>query len=359
MKNLLFKLLLVVAVAASFVACNDDDDIVIPIEPDMLTYPGAFILNNGEWNKNNSSLTFYKSDEEVVTDSVFYKANDQKLGELAQDMTIYGGKMYITVTGSNKIFITDLKARVLKTISPINSKNEAKEPRYTLAHDGKVYVTTQDASVLCIDTSSMSIEKEVNVIAYPEQMTIVDNQLYVTNSRKPNNKISVVDLATFDVTKEIPVEVNPEKIASDKNGNIYVISTGDYETILPTLQKIDPDTHAVTTIATNVATQMKVSGDKVYLIYKDPITWGAPSLLYYYDINTGKVVKDSFVNIPENVNLDDANSISIDPDNGDIYISTSDYVTKGNMYIFSANGSYISKFGTEGINPMGAFFLTK
>jgi len=357
MKNCILKILFITLISFSFIGCSDDDEIIPNNKPDI-TPPGAFILNNGEWKGNNANLAYYNTSKKEFTDQVFFKMNDQKLGELAQDMAIYNGKIYITVTGSNKIFITDLKLQLLKTLSPMKG-NQPQEPRYILPHNGKIYVTTQSASVLCIDPASMEIEKEENVIAWPEQMAVVNNRLYVTNSRKPNNKISVIDLATFKVVDEIEVEVNPEKITSDKNGNIYVISTGDYETIKPAFQKIDPNTKEVTVIGTDVATQMKVNGDKIYFIYKDPFVWDAASLLYYYDITEAKVVKESFVNVPKNVDLKDANSISIDPTNGDIYISTSDYTTKGSMYIFSKDGSYISKLGTEGINPMGAFFLTE
>lgn len=360
MRKLLLQGVLFSLLALGFASCESDDNNEPWIEPEITT-TGVYVLNNGNWGDNDAKLSYYNINNNTVTADVFYNVNDQqKLGDLGQDMTIYGSKMYITVTGSNKIFITNRSAKLLQTIDPKNG-DQPMEPRYTQAYGKKVYVTTQSGYVLQIDTTSMAVDKQIKVGSYPEQMTIVGGNLYVANSGQgTDNTVSVINLSTFAETK-IPVIVNPEKITSDKYGNIYVISTGNYVDIRPTLQKINPDTKAVSVIGTDVATRMAASGDKLFLIYMNPTDYSATAAakLYYYDIIKDEVVKQSFVTPLSATDLNKASVISIDPSNSDIYISTTDYVTKGSVYKFSSNGAYQTKFSSEGLNPMGAFFLTE
>ena len=53
--------------------------------------------------------------DEVVPD-YFLAQNGRGLGDTAQDMIVYGDKMYITVSGENTIEVTDLHAKSIKQI---------------------------------------------------------------------------------------------------------------------------------------------------------------------------------------------------------------------------------------------------
>lgn len=360
MRKLLLQGILFSLFALGFVSCESDDYNEPFWEAPEITKTGVYILNNGKSKMNDACLSYYNVEKQKLTPEVFYNMNGkQRIGDLGQDMTIYGSKMYITVTGSNKIYITDRSAKLLKTIDPKN-ENQPMQPRYTKAYNGKVYVTTYSGYVLQIDTASMAVDKQIKVGSYPEQMTVVNGNLYVANSGwGEDNTVSEVNLSTYAETK-IQVVINPEKITSDKYGNIYVISSGNYKDIRPTLQKIDPKTKVVSVIGTDVATQLTASGDRLLLNYTDPTDYSstAAAKLYYYDIVKGEVVKESFVTPPSATALNRAYTISVNPDNSDIYITTSDYVTKGSVYVFSSEGEYKTQFGSEGLNPAGAFFLT-
>lgn len=356
MRKLLLQGALFSLLALGFASCESDDEKITGWEAPEITKTGVYILNNGDWGKNDASLSYFNVDKQKLTSEVFYNMNgEQKLGDLGQDMTIYGSKMYITVTGSNKIFITNRSAKLLQTIDPKND-GQPMEPRYTQAYGKKVYVTTQSGYVLQIDTTSMAVDKQIKVGSYPEQMTIVGGNLYVANSGQgTDNTVSVINLSTFAETEKITVATNPDKITSDKYGNIYVISTSySGMTAIPKLQRINSKTNVVSEIGTDIATHMAVGEDKLYIIYSDYVN---PAKLYYYDIQKGELVKQSFLTLSTGVTLDQANSISINPSNGDFYITTSDYVTKGSVYKFSSSGVYQTKFSSEGLNPMGVYFL--
>ncbi|NDV79366.1 YncE family protein [Dysgonomonas sp. 511] len=364
MKKYLLKILLVLFVALPFISCDSDDDNNIEDgwKAPILTDKGAYILNNGNWGKNDGNMGYY-SEAGVFTSKLFYNMNEElPLGDLVQDMSIYGNKMYVSVNGSNKIYIANRMGKLLNNgiIDPKTDGDQPMLPRYTYAHGGKVYVTTESAHLLRIDTTTLQIDGKLELTSYPETMTVVNNKMYVVNSQRytgTSNIVSVVNLSTFAKEDDIEIEgQNPERIISDSHNNIYVIATGNYAEVRPTFQKINPETRAVTVIGTDVAYRMALAGNRVLLLAKDVENWG-PTIPYYYDIAEGKVVKESFVS--GDANLDDASDISVNPYNGDIYITVSSFGEKGKMYVYSSAGQLKTQFSTDGYFPMGAYFLQK
>lgn len=364
MKKLLLKGVLLSACILGLFSCESDDNETPWVEP-KITTTGIYILNQGYMYGNNSDLAYYDK-ESGITNNVFDNQNGIKLGDTGQHLLIYGSKMYITVTESNKIFITDLTGKILKrtdksdaSISPKNESGQPLKPHSLIAHKGKVYVSLYGGYVAQIDTTSLNLdlEKKIAVGSYPEQMTIVNDLLYVVNTRSPSDSISVIDLNNLTVTKNIHAVENPTNITSDKYKNIYIISMGNYDNIKPTLQKIKAGSNIVETIGVDVATGMTIDNDRLLLIYKDPMLYPTKAKLTYYNITSETIVNKSFVS--NTVDLGDATSISIDPSNRDMYIATSNYITHGSMNIFSTEGTHLKTFNTNGYNPIGAFFITQ
>ena len=54
--------------------------------------------------------------------------------------------------------------------------------------------------------------------------------------------VSVVDLSTFTEIKKLDVVLNPTRIQADEQGNVYVVSMGNYADIPNTVQKINTET---------------------------------------------------------------------------------------------------------------------
>lgn len=368
MKKFLVKGMLFSMLAFAFVSCDSDDFEEPWVEPEVIT-TGVYILNSGQDGKNNAILSYYNPETNVLTGKIFQNQNDGLIiGDTGNDMVIYGNKMYILASGSNKIYITDLKGKLLKysngndaIIEPLNASNQPQKPREGVAYEGKVYVSLFDGYVAQIDTTSMAITKTVQVGTYPEQLTVTKNKLYVANSGYgQGSTVSEVDLSSFTV-KTIDVVKNPNKILTDKNNFVYIISWGDYQNTQAVLQKYDPSTGKLTTLGTKIASKMALSkdNDKLFLIcstYDE--SWSPTTKLQSFNLTTNTLDEKSFITVPANMDISKAYSLDVDPINGDIYIGTSDYSTNGNMYIFSADGTYKTSFGTGGINPMGAYFVT-
>ncbi len=248
--NKFISRLLVAALPLSFAACSDDDGPDHEIET-VTVSNGAFIVNSGNLRNNiPGSLTFID-----YALPVGYRRMCSRLPMAAcsaippQNAVVYGSKMYIAVYQSNLIEVVDrVSLKSLKTI-PFDA-SEGQEPRFVLAHEGKVYASMYNGYVQRIDTLSLSIDGAVKVGPNPEEMCVAaSDYLYVANSDGMNYQngyadgctVSKIALGSFSEEKKINVGINPTKMASDGN-NVYVITMGDYSAANPaTLRQIVND----------------------------------------------------------------------------------------------------------------------
>ncbi len=65
----------------------------------------AYVLNEGNWGANEASLSRINLTTGAITNNVFSAANDRNLGDVAQDIVVYGSKAYVTVSFSNTVEI--------------------------------------------------------------------------------------------------------------------------------------------------------------------------------------------------------------------------------------------------------------
>lgn len=318
-------------------------------------YAGFYLLHSGKMNSNNATLGLYTMQPENYRKDIFADANGKGLGDTANDMVLYGSKIYVTVTGSNLISVLDRDGNILQEIQPVEGGSPEK-PRYAEPYGGKVYVSMYSGYVACIDTTSLQIEKRVQVGAYPEQLVATNGKLYVTNSDYGNgNTVSVIGLDNFTKIKDIEVVQNPTEITADNAGNVYVISMGNYGDILNTLQKIDPATGTVSVI-TN-ATKMAAGSTKLYLMYSQyDADWNKTITFFTYDLATGTVNNASF--ITDGTRIAKPYALSVNSTSDEVMVTESDYTNTGAVYLFNAKGQLVRKIAdTQGLNPIKACFF--
>ncbi|GAB6394138.1 MAG: hypothetical protein MdMp024_0450 [Bacteroidales bacterium] len=297
---------------------------------------GLYILNRGNWNENNASLSYYDVLSRTMTTDVYKQANGGSgLGDSAEQLLIYGSKMYITVTMSNRLVVLDLSGKLIAEYKPEEEGNPM-HPRGLAAYNGKVYVGYYYGhAVAAFDTAALAIENVVPVGRYPERLTAAGGKIYVANSGGPDfpnygKTVSVINPATMQVEKEIEVAINPTQVTADSAGNVYVVSMGDYASVPSTLQRIDAATQAVSAIGE--ATAAVVVGNMLYTLYAP---YGATEIAYKKrDIAAGSVADL----ITDGTPIAAPNHLAVDPLTGKIYITTFEYGSVSSLYIFSSEG---------------------
>ena len=314
---------------------------------------GFYVVNEGNMNMNKASLDYLDLRAGIYRKNIYGTANPEVvkgLGDVANDIGVYGSKLYVVVNISNKVEVLDVKTG--KKISQINMIN----CRYITFHNGKAYVSAYlgrvgDPSaprgvVARIDTLSLQEEKRVEVGRQPEEMAIVGEKLYVANSggySPPNYErtVSVLDLNTFQVVKNIDVGINLHRIKADKYGDLYVTSRGDYYDIPSKLFVIDTQTDALKKSFDIGISNLAIDGDLAYfygtvfsyLTGNNTITYGV------LNVKDEVLTDKKFITDGTDKKIIIPYGIAVNPFTRDVYVTDAkDYVSPGALYCFNAEG---------------------
>ncbi|WP_456094196.1 DUF5074 domain-containing protein [Paraprevotella xylaniphila] len=373
-----------------FTACSEDDDTVgdggKPGEetggngggangsdstavPSPVVALGAYVLNTGNWGGNDASIQYLDFQTGKLSEDLYAAANGEGLGDLGQDLCVYGSKIYVTVSGSSKVVIMDRKCKVLKSIPVATEDGTPVEPRYMAACEGKVYFTAYDGTVSRIDTTSMAIDGKLNLIDagaqtgydHPEAITSANGKLYVNISGYSKGKwLAVVDAASFTKLKDIEVMLNPyTQCITAEDGYVYFVSNGNYagspsltsdQYIYGTMQRLDPETDQVEQVCR--ATYIANAGEKMYILYSE---YYMPDVAraYVRDLKTGD--EQEFMDMAD---LQSANGLAVDPASGDVYVFDVPYGAASDVHVYGADGTYKRTF-EAGMSTSKMVFVTK
>lgn len=361
-------------------SCRGDEYIFVYSEEETLAPPentaikGFYLLNEGNMGTNKATLDFFDYTTGIYHRNIYAEANPnvvKELGDVGNDIKIYGSKLYAVINVSNIIEVMDAKtAKHIKTIQLQNC-------RYMTFKDGKAYASSHAGPVVLdpnapigkvaeIDTVSLSIQREVTVGYQPEEMQIIGNNLYVANSggyRFPNydRTVSVVDLNTFTETKKIDVAINLHHIAKDNYGDLYVSSRGDYYTIPSSLYLIDPVSGTVKKDFGVAVSEMTIVNDKLYF-YGNEFNYNTHTYTKSFgiiDVKTEQIISNKIIDQEYVDAIKTPYGIAVNPITEDIYLTDArNYVSTGYVYCFDKNGRF--KWKTEGGNiPAHFVFLYK
>ena len=346
------RLILALGLSLAFCSCdNSSKEDITPVRS------GTYILNNGNWGSNDSNIGIYNPADKTFTADAFKTANGQNLGDLGQDITGLGEDIYTAVNGSQTIFVTDTDLKIKQQINA-DKEGTRLSPRYLAASGSKVYVTYYEGYVGEI-ASDYSV-KLCTVGPNPEGVAVAGSNLYVANSGGMaypvyNNTVSVVSTSTFTETSVIEVNLNPAKVEASSDGAyVYVSSFGNYADVPAKLQVISTSDGKVTDLDySSVSAIAKGKDDMLYILcggYNE--NWNPlPGTVYKHDMKTNKTL-GTFVS--DGTTLPDAYSISATAD-GYVYVGCSDYVTTGDIYVFTSEGRLHDKFDSQGMNPLKAY----
>lgn len=324
------------------------------VEPDPTSaIKGFYLVNEGNMNMNKASLDYLDLVNGIYTRNLYNQVNPEVtkgLGDVGNDIAIYGSKLYVVVNISNKVEVLNVKTG--KRVGQINITN----CRYVTFSNGKAYVSAYlgrvgdpkapNGIVAEIDTNKLIINRTVEVGRQPEEMAIIGSKLYIANSggySPPNyeSTVSVIDLTTFREEKRIEVGINLHRIKADRYGDLYVTSRGDYYTIPSRLYVIDTHTDQVKKVFEIAASNLAIDDDLAYIYSTEwNYTQGKNTISYnMIDVKNETLLAQKFITDGTEKNIKIPYGIAVNHANKDVYVTDAkDYVTPGKLHCYTAMG---------------------
>ena len=348
----ILRLAIVVSLLASSVGCmkweyNDGESFAT-------SGAGLFVINEGNFQYGNASLSYYNPATKSVENEVFYRANAMKLGDVAQSMTLYGDTGWIVVNNSHVIFAIDPttfkeKGRIENLTSPRYIHFLSDEKAYvTQLWDNRIFIVNPKRYEItgCIECPAMTMES-----GSTEQMVQWGKYVFV-NCWSYQNRILKIDTTTDKVVAELEVGIQPTSLVVDCYGKLWSITDGGYEDSpygyeAPSLYRIDAETFTIEKqfrFAKGDApseVQLNGRGDKLYWINND---------VWAMDVTADRIPVKPFIPYSDTLYY----GLTIDPRSGEVYVADAiDYVQAGKIYRYSEQGERLDEFYV-GITP-GAF----
>lgn len=358
-------------------ACRNDVMVVPPMEietGDVQTideYVGMYVLCEGNMGSNKATLDYLDLQTGVYSRNIYPSRNPSavmQLGDVGNDAKIYGSRLWLVINCSNKVEVTDAATTV--SLGHVDIPN----CRFVAFHEGYAYVSSYVGkvggasvigSVYKVDTLSLKVVGQVEVGYQPDELAVAGDCLYVANSGGYNvlqgldydNRVSVIDLKTFQVIKHIEVAPNLFRLRTDRQGRLWVASRGDYMTWLSRLYLLQND--AVTDSIDTPVSDMAFRGDSLVFygsqtdVFTGKITVGYGII----DTNSRQIISRQLMEDPSVVET--PYGIMVHPQTGDVYVmDATNYVSSGRLFCFDTNGRLKWQTWTGDI-PGHAVFVRK
>lgn len=363
--------LLSLSVAVSLTSCREDE-IVVPSEYELLPIEirkeadfadnepiGMYLLNEGNMGSNKASIDYVDFCNAYYIRSFYTERNPnviKELGDVGNDIQIYGSKLYAVINCSHKVEVMDVRTCV--KLAQIEIPN----CRYIRFSRGKAYVSAyvgpvsidpnaQLGAVYEVDTASLQVTRKVTVGYQPDELEIMGEYIYVANSggyRVPNYDytVSVVERYGMKQVQKIPVMINLHRIRKDNYGKLWVSSRGDYENVpssLCLLQRKDEfSTDMLVTDTLPIpCSEMTIVGDSMYYY---SVSWNNQTednnISYgILNVQTKQIVTDHFITDGTEHEIRIPYGIAVNPYNGDIFVTDAkNYVSSGVLHCYDRNG---------------------
>ena len=348
----------------------------VPIDPDARP-AGMYLLNEANMGSNKSSIDYVDFRNAYYVRNIYAERNPEvvkELGDVGNDIQIYGNKLYAVINCSHKVEVMDV--RTCKRIGQVDIPNcryirFAKGKAYVSAYVGPVAIdpNAQLGAVYEVDTASLAVTRKVTVGYQPDELEVLGEYLYVANSggyRAPDydSTVSVVEIYGMKQIQKIPVGINLHRIRKDRYGKLWVTSRGDYNTIPSRLYVLDrKDKNSKEMVVKDTldipCSEMYIQGDSLYFYSvewnkqteRNTVTYGI------IHVRTGQLVTDHFITDGTEQDIVIPYGICVHPTTGDIYVTDAkNYVSSGVLHCYDRHGKKKWSVRTGDIPAHMAFY---
>ena len=378
------RLLYFISLLLLAAACRGDELVMVSDTQDTgaatasSNLAGMYVLCEGNMGTNKASVDYLDLSGSGATvtylRNIFPERNPgevKELGDVGNDIKVNGRQLWMVINCSNMVVVaTADSCRKIAKIDIPNCRYVEFSGAYAYvssyvgpvevggdAHRGRVYK---------VDTLTFAKVDSVTVGFQPEEMAVADGRLYVANSGgylldSSERTVSVVDLATFSVAGSIDVAPNLHRLRADRHGRLWATTRGDYWGLPSRLYCIEIGPDGVMSLKDSVdvpVSDLCIVGDSLYYI---GVEWSYETGRNEFsngivDIRTCGVLSSRLSASPEFEDIELPYGIIVNPADRDFYImDAKDYLSSGQLYHFSADGTYDWRVWTGDIPGHAAF----
>lgn len=339
-----FRLTATALVALALTTACDPDTEVPPV-PAVTVTNSVYVINEGS---TNGAVSLYDKATKTVQADRFAAANSgRKLGAYLQSMTVVNDNGYLVVNGADEIQVVKMA-----DFTAVTTIRGLSQPRYLVAASAdKAYLTewlggfpNYTGRVSVIDLKTNTVTKQIAVGSAPDEMLLLNGRLYVTASY--GNALTVINTTTDAVETTVAMPDGPKNILRDGKGDIWVLcskylATTDY------LVRFAPS-------ATAVGQQVRIAFPSSYV--NGNLRTNAAGSKIYASLGSGTYVLEPTATALPATPLIRRNfyGLGIDPQDNTIYAGTG-FTGRDKVIRYTMTGAPIDSFNAV-VGPNGFLF---
>ena len=327
MKTTLLSILIISA-ATLLSSCESTTN--PPSSGSTFTDSTLFALSEGGFGSNNAQLDTYSLKSSTLSSNII-----NPLGDVGNDIQIFGKRMFIVLENSNKILSVNQDS-VADKIS-ISFPTGATPYKMAQVSASEVWVTEfTNKQIAVMNTDSHTLTSSINLDASQTDIGVLGGKAFVLTN---TNKLEVLDIATKNVVSNKFIGDYPAQIIPDEAHNaIIVLTYGIYKTTPGKILWVDANSYAVTdSIAIDTSTSVNMiipAAGKAFVTFADKV-----SIL---DLSTHKL--SAFAAKSYYKGLYDART-------NQLIMGAGGYSTPGTVDILDATSGAVKKTFASGILP--------
>lgn len=360
-------LLFLVLVCCAFSSCEP-----LPSAPpatlssSALKSGGAYILCEGLWRQDNSTLWRYDDSSDAVIGDVFAGANPGlRLGDTANDMLLKGDTLFIAVSTSRTIEI--IRASTAEWLARIRFGSTRQEPRrLTIFDDSTAFCSNlNDDSITELDTRSCSVRTpRILVGPAPEGIASTRRFVLVANSgfgdfraSEPKaGSVSVFDPRSRSEARIVEGLPNATEILVHKDKTRFYVAYRHLPSkpdSLGGIVEFDAET-----LAERQRWRLRTPSSLCFSSTGDTLFFLGASGVHGLKLGAG-AGEESFLVLPNPNSREFWYGLAVHPKSSELWVCNArNFSVNGEVLIFQANRTLKRRFDV-GINPNKVVFFSR